>query len=232
MRDVVVLVALTGCAHTVSEPNPAEPAPPRDVPYGGRIVLVAPELTHDVDPFESAWTSRLAILGVTAHITYDAGRAIVDVYGAKPDALPGIANALVDVGGWTLTTLDAPRRPSAALRGPEKPDLAIPADGALVTWLPAQHRAKVAFDRDRLCTLMPRTDFELVRSGSRIPLTGQIRYHGFVARGAQCPNQQWWPESIVFDLPEGVPAEPILLALAGGSLPSRPAVESIAGRRP
>src|SRR5690606_11301235 len=78
---VLLLFAFTGCAHTVTEPNPPSPPAKLDVPYAGRIVLSTPELRDRVDSFASPWIRRLEILGLTAQITYDDDRAVFDVYG-------------------------------------------------------------------------------------------------------------------------------------------------------
>jgi hypothetical protein len=101
-RLTLLAFSAIGCATVVTEPHPPGPLPAWNIPYAGRIVLVAPSLPRRTEEFETAWWHRLSILGITARIVYDDTRAVFDIYGASAQEFSRLASELADPGGWRL----------------------------------------------------------------------------------------------------------------------------------
>ncbi|HEY4056698.1 MAG TPA: hypothetical protein VGM39_08815 [Kofleriaceae bacterium] len=214
----------------MSEANPPTPPPQRDVAYAGRIILGTDALRDEVSLFADVWTRRIEIMNLTATITYDDNRAIVDVYGTTPATLPAIANVLADRGGARLDGRFV--------------------DGSVITWLPptpecnCSGRVRVRID-PRLLSLLQNGDQQVFYKDLRAMMRGTIywatttssRYYVEPPSDLGCPGQQdqrscWWRDNIMFDLPPEATHDAnvaIVLALGGGTLPDDPRILSIGG---
>lgn len=225
MFRFALLAVLGACAHGVSEPNPPSPPPPMSVPYAGRIVLATDALRDRVDEFSTAWTRRLQILGLTAKVTYDDDRAVIDVYGAAAAQLERVAKVLADPGGYRLD--------------------GYAFDGIVETWLPStpacncSGRVRLSLDSSLLCALS-NGDQTVERNGVLARMQGTIfwaykdsdRYYAYPPEPGACRGDTWWPDNMVLELPIGASSATnvdIVLALGGGSLPAIPRIASITG---
>lgn len=216
------MIALLGCAHSVTSSNPPPPPAARaGATYAGRIVLATPRLRDEVDDFDRAWMRRLQILGVTANVTYDDDRAVFDIYGTDAQSLSGIATVLADPSG-------------ASIDG-------SPIDGALLRWLPGFDgcdcggRAEIRLNQYLMCDMRNRSEYRLTRPGFEARLHGRVILPPFELRDdipqTMCPpsGAGYFPRSVLFDLPpDGNPTQ-IVLALGGGVLPEAPQILSVHG---
>lgn len=180
-------------------------------------MLASDALRDQVEDFKEAWTRRLAILGVTAHVTYDDNRAVFDLTGDFD--VDEVAHALADA---TPATLD----------GQEI------LDGYALTWLPAtaacacSSRVRVVLPRFGMCNLDGH--HELVRDGLRVPMLGRVRWMMKLAENkvveidppTHC-SETVYAESVMFALPPDLSQADqtrVVLALGGGRLPAWPRV--------
>ena len=226
MVRFALLACLAACAHGVSEPNPPTPPPHKDVPYTGRFALATDALRDQVDGFASAWTRRLAIMGLTSKITYDDNRAVFDIYGVSPAQLGPIAAKLADFGGFMLDGYFV--------------------DGALITWLQpdaacgCSGRIRVRFSDAVMCSLATRTTAVAGRDGHATPVVTRAFWRteaspryldsppGPGCNGETNASPRWWIDNIVIDLPLGATPEAnlaLVLGLAGGTLPAQVAIQ-------
>jgi hypothetical protein len=204
------------CTHPITRPNPPEPARMTEG-YAGRIVLRTPALRDHVATFAEAWQRRLALLGATGHVTFDGDAAVFDVYDVPGAALPRMARALADPGGYALRTA----------RGD-----AIPLAGGNAThWKPATDECRcgailrVVYNRGIMAWIdEARGALPVVRNGAVTGLasTGARVEWRADERGAR------EPVAVEFALPDaGEAGRTLALALAGGELPASPRIERV-----
>lgn len=239
-RLAILVLAAVGCATVVTEPHPPVPPPAWNIPYAGRIVLVARSLPEQTEEFETAWWHRLSILGISARIAYDDTRAVFDIYGATPQEFARLVSVLTDPGGWQMR--------GASLRS-----------GFVSEWLPGTQgcdcsaQLRLHLDSRVACDLVS-GGASLTRGpgsvshGVDLKVTWTISYRDSAVvtpdvesnqrgDGLKCPDQQ--RPNVTVRIPPAISRDEafaIALAVGGNDLPEIPRVESVApatnGRAP
>jgi hypothetical protein len=223
VRLAFLVAVLAGCAHGVTEPNsPGPPTPQGNAPYAGRIVLRTSALRDEVDQFANAWTRRLSILGVTAKITYDDDRGVVDVYGIVDLAF--VSRVLAEPGGYFIDQMLVDGDVSQWFA----PDITCGCSGRV--WL--------ALAPSQMCHLANGIHM-VARNGMLAEVTTKrfwavvdsSRYYDTPPDPGGCSKENaYWIHHLLVGLPPTATKEQnleIVLALGGGILPAVPTIEKV-----
>lgn len=225
MRFVVLIFAFAAiaCAHAESHPNVVSKPPSGDSSYRGRITLSHPRIADRVDDFVEAWTQRLSILGLGTRMTFDGERAVIDVFEGTG---AGAHRSLAEVA----LVLSEP--------GPHRIGNRSAASGYALHWkLPTAACECVSILRTRFGnmdtfpsqgTALVKNDFE--STSLELPRHRLICEDPISKKERPCTSSDSPNARIAIDFYFSVPAaeaEEVVLLLAGGAIPARPAIDSV-----